>query len=79
MHAGPSNQKRDLRQLAALAKQLDAGLVLTGLFRHYMVRAEHTMPHIASRALQSHPRALQRANLIYTRQGLPSGPSTGLR
>lgn len=36
--AGPNNQKRDLRWAAALAHQMNCGLVLTGIFKHYLVR-----------------------------------------
>ncbi len=38
MHAGPNNQKRDLRYLIALAKELDAGIIPVGLYKHFLDR-----------------------------------------
>jgi hypothetical protein len=36
--AGPSNQKRDLRYLIALAKELEAGIIPVGLYKHFLDR-----------------------------------------
>jgi hypothetical protein len=35
---GPSNQKRDLRYIIALAKELDAGIIPVGLQKHFLDR-----------------------------------------
>jgi hypothetical protein len=36
--AGPSNQRRDLRYLMALAKELDAGIIPVGVYKHFLDR-----------------------------------------